>query len=90
MSLINHNTACTTLIQRNIPFGAKWHRVCRYAPGSGQNGLIPYFLIFPISQEYNHICLHFVLEYMYCHSLSIPAKYHDNRLDIFNVGSFFP
>ena len=64
--------------------------VCRFAPGSGQNGLIPYFLIFPISQEYSHICLHFVIEYMYCHSLSIPAKYHDNRLDIFSVRSIFP
>ena len=39
---------------------------------------------------YNQICLHFVIEYMYCYSLSIPAKYHDNRLDIFNVGSIFP
>ena len=26
---------------------------------------------------------------MYCHSLKTPAKYHDNRLDIFYVGSFF-
>ena len=89
VSLVNHNTACTTLIQWNIPLGAKWHRVCRFAPGSGQNGLIPYFFIFSISQEHNHICLHFGIEYLYCHSLSIPAKYYDNRLDIFNVGSFF-
>ena len=48
-----------------------------------------FFLIFPISQEYNHMCLHFVIEYMYCPSLSIPANYHDNRLDIFDVGSIF-
>ena len=26
---------------------------------------------------------------MYCHSLKIPAKYHDNRLDSFNTASFF-
>ena len=26
---------------------------------------------------------------MYCHGPNIPAKYHDNRLDIFNVGSIF-
>ena len=31
-----------------------------------------------------------MIDYMYCYSLSIPAKYHDNRLDIFNVGSIFP
>ena len=30
------------------------------------------------------------MEYMYCHGLNIPAKYHDNRFDIFNVGSIFP
>ena len=29
-------------------------------------------------------------EYMYRHSLKIPAKYHDKRLDISNVRSFFP
>ena len=62
----------------------------RFAPTLGQNGLIPFFLIFPISQDYIHICLHFVIEYMYCYGLNIPAKYHDNRLDIFNVGSIFP
>ena len=90
ISLINHNTACTTLKQWNIYLGAKWHRVCRFAPGSGQHGLIPYFLIFSISQVYNHICLHFVVEYMHCHGLSIPAKYHDNRLGIVNVGSISP
>ena len=38
-----------------------------------------FFIIFPISQEYNHICLHFLIEYMYYHSLNIPAKYHNNR-----------
>ena len=32
----------------------------------------------------------FVIGYMYCHNLKIPAKYQDNRLDIFNVGSIFP
>ena len=26
---------------------------------------------------------------MYCHSLSIPAKYHDNRLDILTWDQFF-
>ena len=31
-----------------------------------------------------------MIEYMYYHTLSIPAKYHDNRYDIFNVGSIFP
>ena len=31
-----------------------------------------------------------MIEYVYCHSLKIPAKYHDNRLDISNVGSIFP
>ena len=30
-----------------------------------------------------------MIEYMYWHTLKIPAKYNDNRLDIFNVGSFF-
>ena len=54
-----------------------------------QNGPIPYLSIFAISQEYDYICLHFEIEYMYCHSLKIPTKYHDNRLDIFNVGSIF-
>ena len=44
-SLINHNTASTMLTQWNIPLGAKWHRVCRFAPRSGQNGLIPHYLI---------------------------------------------
>ena len=63
---------------------------CRFAPESEQNGPIPYFLIFAIFQEYNYICLHFVIEYMYWHSLKIPAKYNDNRLDIFNVGLIFP
>ena len=29
-----------------------------------------------------------MIEYMYWHSLKIPAKYNDNRLDNFNVGSF--
>ena len=31
-----------------------------------------------------------MIEYMYWYSLKIPAKYTDNRLDIFNVGSIFP
>ena len=31
-----------------------------------------------------------MIEYMYWHSLKIPAKYDDNRLGIFNVGSIFP
>ena len=60
--------------------------VCRFVLGSVQNGPIPFFYIFPISQENDYIYLHFVIEYMYCHSLKIPAKYHDDRLDIFNVG----
>ena len=68
--------------------GAKWDRVYHFAPGSGQNGPFPYFLIFAISQEYKCIWLHFMIEYMYWHSLKIPAKY--NRLDIFNGGSIFP
>ena len=46
INLINHNTACTTLIQWNIPVGAKWHRVFRFAPGSVQNGSIPYLFYF--------------------------------------------
>ena len=29
------------------------------------------------------------MEYMYSHSLKIPTKYHDIRLDIFNVVSIF-
>ena len=33
--------------------------------------------------------LTFVIEYMYCHSLKIPAKYHGDRLNIFYVGSIF-
>ena len=44
ISLINHNTTFTMLIQRNIRLGAKWQRVFRFAPGSGQNGQILYFL----------------------------------------------
>ena len=64
-------------------------RVCRFAPGSDQNGPIPYFYIFPISQGYDYICLHYVIGYTYCHSRKIPAKYYDYRLDIFNVGSIF-
>ena len=47
-------------------------------------------LVFSISQEYNYICLHFLMQYMHCHSLEVPAKYHDNRLDVLNVGSIFP
>ena len=43
VSLNNHNTACTMLIQWNIPLGAKWHRVCRFLSESEQNGPIPYF-----------------------------------------------
>ena len=43
VSLINHNTACTALIQWNISFGGKLHRVCRFAPWSVRNGPIPYF-----------------------------------------------
>ena len=70
--------------------GGKWHRVCRFAPGSGQNYPIPYFFIFPISQEYDYLCSHFVIEHMHCHSRKILVKYHDNRLDIFNVGSIVP
>ena len=31
-----------------------------------------------------------MIEYLYCRSLKIPAKYHIGRLDIFNVGSIFP
>ena len=58
ISRINHNTACTTLIQWNISLAAKWHRVCRFAPGSGQNGLIPYFLIFPISLYLKNIIIY--------------------------------
>ena len=63
---------------------------CAVLP-QGQGNLVKFhiFFIFPISQEYNDICLHFVIECMYCYSLKIPAKYHDNRLDIFNVGSTF-
>ena len=63
VSFINHNTACTKLIQWNIPLGAKCHRVCLFAPGSGQNGLFPYFSIFAISQWYEYICLHFMIEW---------------------------
>ena len=85
--LTTFSQGCTTLIQWNKPLGAEWQRVCRFAPGSGQNVPIPYFFVFAISQEYNYICLHFVIEYMYCHSLKIPAKYYDNRLNMFNVGS---
>ena len=49
------------------------------------------FFIFPIFREYDYISrLHFVIEYMYCHSLNIRAKFHDNRLDSFNVVSVFP
>ena len=70
--------------------GGKMAQGVPFCPRVGQNGLIPYFLFFPIFQLYIHICLHFVIEYVYCHSLSIPAKYHDNRLDTFNVGSIFP
>ena len=40
VSLFNHNAACTTLIQWNIPLGAKWHRVCRFAPRSGRKNPI--------------------------------------------------
>ena len=90
VSLINHNTVCTTLMQWNIPLVAKWNRVCHCAPGPGQNGPFPYFLTFYISQRWKYICLHFMIDYMYWHSLKIPAKYNDNRLDIFNAGSFFP
>ena len=61
-----------------------------FCPRSEQNGPIPYFVIFAKSQEYHYTCLHFVSEYMYWPSLKIPAKYNDNRLDIFNVGSVFP
>ena len=31
-----------------------------------------------------------MIEYMYWHSLKIPAKYNDNRMNIFDVGSIFP
>ena len=31
-----------------------------------------------------------MIEYMYWHSLKIPTKYNDNRLDIFSMGSIFP
>ena len=75
VSRINNNTACTTLIQWNIPLGVKWHRVCRFATGSGQKWSNSIFFIFAISQEYNHICLHSLIEYMYFLSLKIPAKY---------------
>ena len=60
ISLIDHNTACTTLIQWNIPMGAKWHRVFRFAPGSGQNGSIPYFFIFSISHLKNIIIFAYI------------------------------
>ena len=63
--------------------------MCRFAPGFGQNGQIPYFLFFAISQVYDYICLHFVIEYMYWHSLKIPAKYNGYRLDIFTWDQFF-
>ena len=53
-------------------------------------GKMVQFHIFSISQEYDYICLNVVIEYMHCHSLKILAKYHDNRLDILNVGSIYP
>ena len=31
-----------------------------------------------------------MIDYMYWHSFKIPAKYNDNALDVFNVGSIFP
>ena len=52
----------------------------KMAQGVGAKWSNSIFFIFLISQEYDHICSHFVIEYKYCHSLSIPAKYHDDRL----------
>ena len=66
--------------------GGKMAQGVSFCPRVGAKRSNSIFFNFPISQECNHICVHFLIEYMYCHSLSIPAKYHDNRLDIFNVG----
>ena len=53
----------------------------------GQSAPIPYILFSLFSKN---IIIYANMEFMYCHSLKIAAKYHDDRVDIFNVGSIFP
>ena len=82
------------LVQR---WGNETYEWCKMAQGvpcavllQGRGNMVQFHtFIFAISQEYNYICLHFVIEYMYCHSLKIPAKYYNNRLDILTWYQFF-
>ena len=75
----------TNIVARIFESFSHWGNIgigCAVLPqGWGKTVQFHIFFIFPVSQEYNHICLHFVIEYLHCHSLSIPAKYLDNRLD---------
>ena len=70
--------------------GGKMAQGVPFCPRVGAKWSSSIFFIFSIFQEYNYICLHFLIEYMSCRCRKIPAKYHDNFCDIFNVGSVVP
>ena len=69
VSLINHYMVCTTLMPWNIPLGQNGTPCAIFPQGRGKMVYFHIFLIFAISQEFKCIWLHFMIEYMYWHSL---------------------